>query len=432
MASSDAVRVRVRRTRDEVAPGQAGDLGLRAIGRVVRLLCEVRLVILLLGVVSALAGRSTGLGWLLIALLAAPFSAVPAWSWERRGPLLTRSGILLAGDMVTTAVVVLALRSAELGIAYAAASVTLLGVMVGTRLALFMSVPIGLALLGAATFAPQPVPWPVVGVGVAGLVTMAWAGNALGRSLTAQAEVGAELSGTQARQAALAERVRIARDLHDTVAADLAGATLIGATLVRRLEQDGADPATRRLAEQLLDSCRVAHRDTRTALGELRRAEDPTDEDLAEICARWTARTGIACTGEVAAGLGELDPGLRADLRAIVLELLENVRRHSGAGRAEVRVDRDGDAVRVTVTDDGRGLPAPGAGATGAPTPEPGHYGLVGIAERARAHDGDVVVADAPGGGLRAVVRLRAVSVAGPAAAPAVPHAVPSTTRGAA
>ncbi len=406
MAFSSAPRVEVTRRADSEA-----ERVHRALGRVVRLLCEVRLAILVLGVVSAFASRSTGAASLIIALLAAPFSYVPARSWDRRGPVLSRSGILLAGDMVTTVVVVLALRSAELGTVYASAGVALLGAMVGTRLALFMAVPIGLALLGTAMMEPERVPWVVVCAGVVGMAAMAWAGDAVGRSLAAQAAVNAELAGTQARRAALEERVKIARDLHDTVAADLAGTVLVGTALVRRLEAEGVDASTRRLAEQMLESVRVAHLDTRTALGELRRAEVHTVEDLAEVCARWSERTGIGCTGHVDADLGELDDALQADVRAIVLELLENVRRHAQASAVEVRVERDADAVSVTVTDDGRGIPGIGEGQVRAAAPvpvAPGHYGLVGISERAQAHAGELEMSGAPGGGLRTVVRLRA------------------------
>lgn len=370
-----------------------------AIGGVVRLLCEVRLAILAIGLVSSIAqGRITLLGVLLV-VVAAPFSYFPAHSWERRGDLLSRSGILLACDLVTTVIVLLVIDG-ELMIVYAAATVGLLGVIVGMRLALVMAIPIALTLVAANRSTPgDEMSWAVLGAGAAGVVGMAWAGTALGGALRAQAAVGNELAATQARRAATVERVRIARDLHDTVAGDLAGAVMLSESLARRLERDDASDSARRTADQLVQTIRTALADTRAALGELRRAETSVHEDLVEICERWAVRTEIACTADVDPRIAAVDPELAVDVRAVVLELLENVRRHSGASNASVRIENRGTEVRVEVSDDGRGMAEPEQGAV----PD-GHFGVIGIAERARARGGAVVRSTPSGGGLRTTV----------------------------
>lgn len=366
-----------------------------AIGGVVRLLCEVRLAILAIGLVSSIAqGGITLLGVLLV-LVAAPFSYFPAHSWERRGDLLSRSGILLACDLITT-VIVLMVIDGELMVVYAAATVGLLGVIVGMRLALVMAIPIALTLVAANRSTPgDEMSWAVLGAGTAGVVGMAWAGNALGVALRAQAAVGNELAATQARRAATVERVRIARDLHDTVAGDLAGAVMLSESLARRLERDDASESSRRTAEQLVETVRTALADTRAALGELRRAETSVHEDLVEICERWAARTAIACSAHVDPRVSEIDPELAVDVRAVALELLENVRRHSGARNASVRIEKRETDVLVEVGDDGCGMDEPEQGAD----PD-GHFGVIGIAERARERGGEVVRSTPPGGGL--------------------------------
>ena len=103
-------------------------------------------------------------------------------------------------------------------------------------------------------------------------------------------------------------------------------------------------------------------------------------EDLVEICERWAARTEIACAAEVDPRVSEIDPELAVDVRAVVLELLENVRRHSGARNASVRIEKRETDVLVEVGDDGCGMDEPEQG-----TVPDGHFGVIGIAERARA-----------------------------------------------
>jgi len=374
--------------------------GHLAIGGVVRLLCEVRLAILVVAFVSSVVQATiTPLGVLMVAV-AAPFSYVPARTWERRGDLLSRSGILLACDLVTTVIVLLALQG-ELMMVYAAATVSLLGVVVGMRLALVMAIPVALTLLAEnRAMAAGDLRWLVLCAGAVGVVGMAWAGGALGTALRAQAAVANELAASQARRAATLERVRIARDLHDTVAGDLAGATLLGQTLVRRLERDEADAEAQDLARALLTVCRTAHADTRTALGELRRAETAAPDDLAEVCERWADRTGIACTAELDPSITQLAADLASDVKAVVLELLENVRRHSGAASVTVRVAVVQDEVHVEVTDDGRGLDDDKVDAVGTD----GHFGIVGIRERARSRGGHVHHRHPAGGGLSTLV----------------------------
>lgn len=372
-----------------------------AIARVVRLLSEVRLAVLALATVSAWAEGQLTAGALLVAVLAVPFSLVPARSWESRGDLFSRSGILLACDLVMS-VLAVAFLPGQLMTVYAAASVALLAVVVGTRLALVMALPLALLLVGDLSGA-GPARWVVLLTGAIGVVAMAWAGSALGTALRSQDRASRELTVARSRRAATVERVRIARDLHDTVAGDLAGARMLSSTLLDVLAREAPDGRAAVLARQLAETCASAHDRTRAALHQLREAERGPSEDLAGLVQRWSERTGIAADVEVQA-VDDVPGPVLHDVRAVLLELLENARKHADARRVVVRLVAEDGEVRLVVTDDGRGMDLE------APVPN-GHYGLRGIEERVVVRGGSVQRRTPSGGGLRTEVRLRTAEV---------------------
>ncbi|GIG39074.1 sensor histidine kinase [Cellulomonas phragmiteti] len=382
-----------------VAPERPAHL---AISRVTRLLSEVRLATLAVALVSAVVGGTADLADLWVVLLAVPFSVVPALTWDTRGAALSRSGILLACDLVTTVLVLLALSS-EIMTVYAAATVALLGVVVGARLALVMAVAIAMTLAYSAGVEASGATWLVALTGAVGVTAMAWAGAALGRSLRTQDEVAQQAAFAQARRAATLERVRIARDLHDTAAGDLAGATMLSGTLVERLEREGVSERTLTIARQLDSACRAAHLDTRTALGELRRAGGQPLDELLDVCRRWGRDTGVAVDLDLDPAYAEVEPELAGDVRAMVLELLENVRRHAAARHVDVVVTLGGGTLVLTVDDDGCGM---ADDAVPEALASDGHFGLLGLEERAGSRGGRVERAPAPRGGLRTRVTL--------------------------
>ena len=362
----------------------------RAIGRVVRLLCQVRLAVLVIGVVTTFSDATLTVPALVVGLLIAPFSYFPARSWEARGQTLSRSGILLASDMVATVLVMAFIHGSEVMIIYGAATVALFGLIVGLRLSVFMAVPIALTLVASAPILQEDYRWAVALVGATGVIAMAWAGSALGDALRSQAVVGRQLTHTRERRAVDLERVRIARDLHDSVAGNLAGLTLLSGALDRCLEREDTSEATRLLAAQVVQGCREAHRDTRVVLGELRRIEQDPVELVETICATWEQRTGTLVEVIVDDGLAGTPPDMLDDVRAILLELLENVRRHAHARTVNVHLALVGSEVRLRVHDDGSGFRSRHAAEVSATTGTPGHYGLRGIRERVAVSGGTV------------------------------------------
>lgn len=368
----------------------------RAVSGVVRLLAEVRLAVLVLVVVSAMDRPMAVLGVLLIA----PFSYVPARSWEKHGQRIARSGILLACDLVATVLVTL-LVPGLLGWVYALATAALVGVVVGWRLALVVMSPVALLVLPIAD--PGDVHGWVAGAAVAAtVVAMSFTGDNLGAALRRQWLAAETSSRLGVAQAATSERVRIARDMHDTVAGDLAGAILMAQVLRDRLATEKVSAPVRDIADQMVDLCTTAHKHTREAIGELRRAGYHPMAELGDLCTEWSARAGVSCSLDLAPEVDDLDQQLFADLKAMLTELLENVRRHSGARRATVEVKISNAEITLSVTDDGRGM----RGVQRRQLTADGHFGLAGIDERAAGRGGSVTRDEAVGGGLRTVVRL--------------------------
>ncbi|MFI6424191.1 sensor histidine kinase [Promicromonospora sp. NPDC050880] len=349
----------------------------RAIGSTVRVLCQVRLVVLAFALVLDLLDGEGWLGLILV-MLAAPFSFVPALNWDTRGRVYARNGILLAGDVVVTVVTLLPVAGSPLMAIYAAATAALWGLLAGARLGLIMAVPLALHQL---TVYGEDVRGVVTGTaGSALVVVMTWTGTVLGRRLRRQALTSMELVTTREHEAALAERLRLARDLHDTVAGDLAGLALASRGLADRLEREGSPPGTVRLARELSDAVGTAHQHTRTTLGELRDDASGVAGPVADLARRWTERTGIPVQVSASPHVDDVaGPGRAHHVRALVAELLENVRKHAHASRVELAVSVPGGTVQVLLSDDGTGFPA---GLTGG-------YGVRGVQERAALCGGD-------------------------------------------
>ncbi|MCC2334116.1 sensor histidine kinase [Cellulomonas wangsupingiae] len=187
-----------------------------------------------------------------------------------------------------------------------------------------------------------------------------------------------------------AERLRIARDLHDVVGHQLTALALELEIASHRAAADAeAGPhvaRARNVAKDLL-------RDVRAVVGELRGAPGGLESALEGVL----ALPGLDVDLDVEAGLGLDDERLVAVVRC-VQEAATNALRHAPAAtRLAVRVRRDGDVVEVDVHDDG-----PGAVAWA-----PGH-GLRGMRERVTALGGTLAVDPGPGRGFRVTARVPA------------------------
>lgn len=169
------------------------------------------------------------------------------------------------------------------------------------------------------------------------------------------------------------ERLRLARELHDTVCQGLSGVTMQLEGARDSLRRD-PDKARQRL-ERALAAVRQSLQDTRAVMEHLREAPALT---LAGLAHAFTARTGVPVTLEVEEG--SLSPAVETELLRIAEQALDNAARHAGARHAWLRLWRDS-ALHLSVVDDGRGFDP-------AAVP-PGRFGLLGMAERTRLLGGE-------------------------------------------
>lgn len=190
------------------------------------------------------------------------------------------------------------------------------------------------------------------------------------------------------------ERQRMARELHDTLAQGLAGIILQLEVAHARLGEHQPETAAV-IMRQTLATARETLADARGAIDDLRAstasATDPTDA-VCEVIHSFANATGIPCECDLAA-LTRVAPASAEHLARMVSECLRNVARHARAHQAWVRTTRDARGLLVEVGDDGIGFePA-------LVMQEGGHYGLLGLRERARLMGGRFNVISAPGRG---------------------------------
>ena len=188
------------------------------------------------------------------------------------------------------------------------------------------------------------------------------------------------------------ERQRMARELHDTLAQGLAGLILQLEAVDTHLAGGRTDRA-QTIVQQAMERARGTLRDARRVIDDLRSGR-PASEDLArELTAeahRLETSLGIPCAVQMDVP-EDLSREAGEALRRVVSEGLTNIARHAGAAHAWVQVSSADGRLCVEVRDDGRGFDPAGVAA--------GHYGLLGLQERARLLGGECRVQSAPGQG---------------------------------
>ncbi|MFD7966731.1 sensor histidine kinase [Streptomyces zaomyceticus] len=254
----------------------------------------------------------------------------------------------------------------------------------------------------------------------------------LGHSARERRAHAAELRARTAAEAVTAERLRIARELHDVIAHSI-GVIAIQAGVGRRVIETQPAEARNALAtiettsretlaslRRTLGALRASARDTPgrsagpgsgpTAVGR-GPGDGPAPRDPAPGLAdldRLTASTADAGVRVEVRHLG--DPGRplppEVDLAAyrIVQESLTNVVRHAGTPVCRVTVERGEDALLVEITDDGPATAV--TPATGPASPGGTGYGIVGMRERAALLGGRFSARPRPGGGFHVTAEL--------------------------
>ncbi len=196
-----------------------------------------------------------------------------------------------------------------------------------------------------------------------------------------------------ARRQVDAERMRIARDVHDSLGHAVAVVTLHAAVATEALD-DGDPAAARRAVETIRAVSRDVLGDLRDTVGLLREpSTDPARvHGLAELpdLVRATAAAGLDVRLAVDGEPRPWPAAVEATAHRVVQEALTNVLRHAHATTVTVTVTHAADSLAVTVEDDGRG--SGDADDTG--------HGLAGMRERVTLLGGRLLAADRPGGGF--------------------------------
>lgn len=310
----------------------------------------------------------------------------------QRHPLIAAGDALIA-VMVTALVgvgspLVFATLSTALviGVLFRPATSTLVtGVLVAGYVLVAMAQPVGDQAMFAYAFV---IPATYVVLAVLGGVT-----RHLHEQVLAEQS---KLASASAEAAAAAERARLARDMHDSVAKSLHGVALAAAALPRWIDQDRQ--AAVRHAAAIQRAAEQASVEARDLLVSLRTVhEGPLVERLTDLVAEFRTTSGLPTELEVRS-LADLDPGVSQEVLRVVAEALENVHRHACARRVVVDVDGDGDAVSVRVGDDGTGFD---------PTALPARrFGVVGMRERAEELGGTLDVRSTRGEGTLVTLRI--------------------------
>jgi signal transduction histidine kinase len=269
------------------------------------------------------------------------------------------------------------------------------GVRLGLRPAAVLLAVIETALVLLLRFGSSFPGWASVLL-YAGLVAGAWYLGVFARrwqSLAAEnAQRAKELEAARhelARHAVAAERLRIARELHDVIAHSMsviamhAGAARLAV---------GTDPASERKALDVIESS------SREALGEMRRLVTVLRDENADTAARSPV-PGLAdlptLVASVAAGGLTVDVRTEGDLEAVpsgvslaayrvIQEALTNVVRHAGQTSAHVVVQARPEDLLVKIENAAPSGSAPGVPSAG------GHHGAVGMRERVELYGGSL------------------------------------------
>ncbi len=242
--------------------------------------------------------------------------------------------------------------------------------------------------VGPALILPLCTPDSTLGV----LVTVRPAGSApysdelveLTAAFTDQAALAMQLAGTQRRVRELdiiADRDRIARDLHDHVIQRLfaIGLTLQGAV------PKAVVPEVRQRLSTVVNDLQEVVQEIRTSIFDLHGGDGGTtlQHRLEQVLRRQTADTPVRASMQVTGPLSVIEAELADHAEAVVREAVSNAVRHSGAETVAVEISVDDD-LTIVVTDNGWGIP--------------NHVvrsGLRNLQQRAEKADGDFVVGPA-------------------------------------
>jgi NarL family two-component system sensor histidine kinase YdfH len=206
----------------------------------------------------------------------------------------------------------------------------------------------------------------------------------------------AQLAANAARIEALTlqnERQRMARELHDTLAQGLSGLVLQLEAVKAHLASQHTERASA-IVDQALTRARGTLAESRAAIDDLRLAPANLTDRIREKVDRFAGATGIRCEVDLAVQDNQLSAAAADHAVSILSEALANIARHAQADQVKVRFMLQRDELELEVRDNGRGFDVNSQTGTG-------HYGLLGMRERARLTGGLLAIESTPQNGTR-------------------------------
>jgi len=200
----------------------------------------------------------------------------------------------------------------------------------------------------------------------------------------------------------LEERGRIARDLHDTVLKTLHGLALEAHVLGRRADS----PAAKEKAQYIEGVCQHSTQQIREMIHELRTEsqESGIASEMSRMVAEWGKATGIKAEF-TASGQDQTLPLMTShNLRNVLSEALENIRRHAHASQANVSIELQRGEVRLEIADNGEGIGYSPAEVFSLMSK--GKYGISGMKERVEQLNGQFSIDGSHGTRLLITVPL--------------------------
>jgi PAS domain S-box-containing protein len=218
---------------------------------------------------------------------------------------------------------------------------------------------------------------------------------------TAVAIENARLFAAAEGKAALEERQRLARELHDSVSQALYGIALGSRTAHALLDREAPPERVTEWLEYVLSLAEAGLTEMRALIFELRPESLETEGLIAALkqqAAALEARHEIPVTATLLGEEPDLPPETKEALYRIAQEALHNTVKHARASRAALKLERDARGIALEVSDDGAGFD-PGEDFSG-------HLGLKSMRERAARLGGTLEVESAPGEGATIRVRI--------------------------
>lgn len=369
----------------------AGSVHRHALFTAVGLICDVRLGLVLACELGIMASN-TNKGAVVVPLLGLTINWITLQAFRKRSHLIVDNWMYLCSDLLITCVVATTLPTIfsgglSLSLAYIIASSVLIGLISQAFWASLWSVGVTL-VLALLKLHNTSLPTVVAAAMVAGIIFSILVGNRLKNQFAEVSRLSAEAAFARAEERALAERLTIARDLHDSLAKSVHGIRMLAETLDSSLASEHHPDA--QLSHLIFESADEASREARLVLDGLRSGGDnDAIGALQEEVNRWSVRTGIT----ISTNRSESQPPLPCStetmwqLQRIVGEILTNIEKHAQATSVNADFFYDNTHFYFDICDDGIGFDNRADNFS-----QEGHYGLTGLKERTKSLGGHISI----------------------------------------